>query len=90
MGVTGRGVSVVQTFAKWVDQERRRMPAAAEKGEVQLAAAARAELTRFPILVAEQDNDLAFLKKAAAYVCHERNLRLVVDKPIAVLYQRWR
>ncbi|MCL4553388.1 MAG: hypothetical protein M1305_07560 [Candidatus Marsarchaeota archaeon] len=55
MGVTGRGVSVVQTFAKWVDQERRRMPAVAEKGEVQLAAAARAELTRFPMLVAEQD-----------------------------------
>ena len=63
MGVTGRGVSVVQTFAKWVDEERRRMPAATEMGEVPLTAAARAEPTRFPKLVAEQDKDLAFLKK---------------------------
>ena len=41
--------------------------AAAEKGEVPLTAAERAELTRLRKLVAEQDKDLAFLGKAAAY-----------------------
>jgi len=43
------------------------MAAAAEKGEVSLTAAERAELTRLRKLVAEQEKDLAFLGKAAAY-----------------------
>ncbi|MDA8269953.1 MAG: transposase [Actinomycetota bacterium] len=63
-----RDLSLVeQTLAKWVREERRRMAAAAEKGEVPLTAAERAELTRLRKLVAEQEKDLAFLGKAAAY-----------------------
>ncbi len=56
-----------ETLAKWVREERRRISAAAEKGEVPLTAAERAELTRLRKLVAEQEKDLAFLGKAAAY-----------------------
>ena len=56
-----------ETLAKWVREERRRISAAAEKGEVPLTAAERAELTRLRQLVAEQEKDLAFLGKAAAY-----------------------
>ena len=63
-----RDLSLVeQTLAKWVREERRRMAAAAEKGEVPLTAAERAELTGLRKLVAEQKKDLAFLGKAAAY-----------------------
>lgn len=56
-----------ETLAKWVREERRRISAAAEMGEVPLTAAERAELTRLRKLVAEQEKDLAFLGKAAAY-----------------------
>ena len=56
-----------ETLAKWVREERRRISAASEKGEVPLTAAERAELTRLRKLVAEQEKDLAFLGKAAAY-----------------------
>ena len=51
--------------------------AAAEKGEVPLTAAERAELTRLRKLVAEQDKDLAFLGKAAAYFAANHPKRAV-------------
>lgn len=56
-------------LGNWVRDERRRMAAATPAGDdtTPLSSAERAELIRLRKLVAEQDKDLAFLGKAAAY-----------------------
>jgi len=72
---TGRSVVEVATelsvadgsLARWVRDERRRMETVAGGSEEPLSAAERAELLRLRRQVAEQDKDLAFLGKAAAY-----------------------
>ena len=57
------------SLGNWVRDERRRMAAAAPAGDdgAPLSAVERAELVRLRKLVAEQEKDLAFLGKAAAY-----------------------
>jgi len=72
---TGRSVkevaaelSVIESsLAKWVRDERRRLETVAGSVGAPLSAAERAELLRLRRQVAEQDKDLAFLGKAAAY-----------------------
>ncbi len=72
---TGRSVkevaaelSVIESsLAKWVRDERRRLEAVAGSVGEPLSGAERAELLRLRRQVAEQDKDLAFLGKAAAY-----------------------
>jgi transposase len=51
----------------WVRDERRRMEAAYGSGSEPLSTDERAELVRLRKQVAEQEKDLAFLGKAAAY-----------------------
>jgi transposase len=58
---------VEQTLGIWVREERRRMDAARGGDDEPLSGAERAELVRLRKQVAEQDKDLAFLGKAAAY-----------------------
>ncbi len=58
---------VEQTLGIWVRNERRRMDAAAGTDLEPLSGAERAELLRLRKQVSEQDKDLAFLGKAAAY-----------------------
>lgn len=55
------------TLGNWVRDERRRIRAAEGTDAQPLSAAERAELFRLRKQVAEQDKDLAFLGKAAAY-----------------------
>ena len=72
---TGRSIAEVSaelsvadsSLARWVRDERRRLDAAGGSTDEPLTAAERAELLRLRRLVAEQDKDLAFLGKAAAY-----------------------
>ena len=72
---TGRSVREVanelsvleSSLAKWVRDERRRLDAVAGTSEEPLTPAERAELIRLRRQVAEQEKDLAFLGKAAAY-----------------------
>ncbi len=72
---TGRSVvevaaelSVVDSsLARWVRDERRRLETLSGGSDEPLTAAERAELSRLRRQVAEQDKDLAFLGKAAAY-----------------------
>ena len=72
---TGRSVTEVaaelsvvdSTLARWVRDERRRMETAAGVSDGPLSAAERSELLRLRRQVADQDKDLAFLGKAAAY-----------------------
>ena len=72
---TGRSVKEVaaelaineSSLAKWVRDERRRLETVAGSVGEPLSGAARAELLRLRRQVAEQDKDLAFLGKAAAY-----------------------
>jgi transposase len=72
---TGRSVrdvaqelSVVEnSLARWVRDERRRMETVQGTSDEPLSPAERAELLRLRRQVAEQDKDLAFLGKAAAY-----------------------
>ena len=72
---TGRSVVEVATelsvadgsLARWVRDERRRMETVAGGSDEPLSAAERAELLRLRRQVSEQDKDLAFLGKAAAY-----------------------
>jgi Transposase. len=72
---SGRSVSEVASelslvegsLRKWVRDERRRMEASDVTNEEPLSAAERAELQRLRRQVAEQEKDLAFLGKAAAY-----------------------
>jgi transposase-like protein len=55
------------SLARWVRDERRRMETVAGSSAEQLTPAERAELLRLRRQVAEQEKDLAFLGKAAAY-----------------------
>ena len=55
------------TLRGWVKDERRRVEAAKGTGAELLSAAERAELLALRKQVAEQDKDLQFLGKAAAY-----------------------
>jgi len=72
---TGRTVRAVaselsveeNTLSKWVRDERRRLEALEGTSDVPLTTAERAELLRLRRQVAEQEKDLAFLGKAAAY-----------------------
>ena len=72
---TGRSVKEVaaelaineSSLAKWVRDERRRLETVAGSSGEPLTGAERAELLRLRRQVAEQDKDLAFLGKAAAY-----------------------
>jgi transposase len=54
-------------LGRWVADERRRIEAAAARDEVPLTPAERTELGRLRKQVAEQEKDIAFLKKASAY-----------------------
>jgi len=61
-------LSVVEnSLHKWVRNERRRMETLKGSGGEPLSAAERAELLRLRRQVSEQEKDLAFLGKAAAY-----------------------
>jgi transposase len=63
-----RELSVLEnSLSKWVRDERRRMETVAGTTEEPLTPAERSELLRLRRQVAEQDKDLAFLGKAAAY-----------------------
>lgn len=55
------------TLRGWVAEERRRIDAAAAVGDVPLTAAERLELAALRKQVAEQEKDLDFLGRAAAY-----------------------
>ena len=55
------------SLARWVRDERRRIQASELTGEKPLTASERTELIRLRKQVAEQEKDLAFLGKAAAY-----------------------
>ena len=63
-----RELSVLEnSLSKWVRDERRRLETVAGTSEEPLTPAERSELLRLRRQVAEQDKDLAFLGKAAAY-----------------------
>jgi transposase len=63
-----RGLSLNEvTLGNWVREERRRLAALEGTGNEPLSAVERAELHRLRKLVAEQEKDIAFLGKAAAY-----------------------
>jgi transposase len=63
-----RELSVLEnSLSKWVRDERRRLDAVAGTSEEPLTPAERAELMRLRRQVAEQEKDLAFLGRAAAY-----------------------
>jgi transposase len=72
---TGRTIAEVagelsvtdSSLARWVRDERRRLETVAGGSEEPLTGAERSELLRLRRQVAEQDKDLAFLGKAAAY-----------------------
>ena len=72
---TGRSVREVanelsvleNSLSRWVRDERRRLDAVAGTSDEPLTPAERAELIRLRRQVAEQEKDLAFLGKAAAY-----------------------
>lgn len=55
------------TLGNWVREERRRLGALAGTESEPLSAAERAELVRLRKQVSEQEKDLEFLGKAAAY-----------------------
>lgn len=61
-------------LGRWVADERRRLEAAQRDGGESLTAAERDELTRLRRKVADQEKDIAFLKKASAYFAanHQR------------------
>jgi transposase len=63
-----RELSVLEnSLSKWVRDERRRMETIEGTSDEPLSPAERAELVRLRRQVAEQEKDLAFLGKAAAY-----------------------
>ncbi len=72
---TGRSVREVanelsvleNSLSRWVRDERRRLETVAGTSEEPLTLAERTELIRLRRQVAEQEKDLAFLGKAAAY-----------------------
>ncbi|HMK97162.1 MAG TPA: transposase [Acidimicrobiales bacterium] len=55
------------SLARWVRDERRRLDTVSGSSAEPLSPAERAELLRLRRQVAEQEKDLAFLGKAAAY-----------------------
>jgi transposase len=55
------------SLARWVRDERRRMETVAGSSDEPLSPAERSELLRLRRQVSEQEKDLAFLGKAAAY-----------------------
>ncbi len=55
------------SLSKWVRDERRHMETLEGSSDKPLSPAERAELVRLRRQVAEQEKDLAFLGKAAAY-----------------------
>lgn len=55
------------SLSKWVRDERRRMETIEGTSDEPITPAERAELLRLRRQVAEQEKDLAFLGKAAAY-----------------------
>jgi transposase len=67
------------SLARWVRDERRRVGTVAGGSDEPLSPAERAELLRLRRQVAEQEKDLAFLGKAAAYFAssppRQRDLR---------------
>lgn len=65
--VAGELAVLENSLSKWVRDERRRMETLEGTGGEPLSSAERAELVRLRRQVAEQDKDLAFLGKAAAY-----------------------
>jgi transposase len=68
IGEVAAELSVVDSvLARWVRDERRWMETVAGSSDEPLSAAERTELVRLRRQVAEQDKDLAFLGKAAAY-----------------------
>jgi len=63
-----RELSVLEnSLSKWVRDERRRIETIQGTSDEPLSPAERAELLRLRRQVAEQEKDLAFLGKAAAY-----------------------
>ena len=63
-----RELSVLESsLSTWVRDERRRIEALSGTSDEPLTTAERAELVRLRRQVSEQDKDLAFLGKAAAY-----------------------
>ena len=63
-----RELSVLEnSLSKWVRDERRRIETVAGTSEEPLTPAERSELVRLRRQVSEQEKDLAFLGKAAAY-----------------------
>ena len=63
-----RELSVLEnSLSKWVRDERRRMGTIEGTSDAPLSPAERAELLRLRRQVAEQEKELAFLGKAAAY-----------------------
>lgn len=63
-----RELSVLESsLSTWVRNERRRIEALSGTSNEPLSTAERAELGRLRRQVSEQDKDLAFLGKAAAY-----------------------
>ena len=63
-----RELSVLEnSLSKWVRDERRRLETLEGTSGEPLSLAERAELVRLRRQVAEQEKDLAFLGKAAAY-----------------------
>ena len=68
VGEVAKDLSLVEaTLARWVREERRRLAAADAVGETPLRPSERAELVRLRKKVSEQEKDLLFLGKAAAY-----------------------
>lgn len=61
-------------LGRWVADERRRLDAAGRSDQQPLTAAERDELARLLRQVADQEKDIAFLKKASAYFAanHQR------------------
>lgn len=61
-------------LGRWVADERRRLDATSQSNQEPLTAAERDELARLRRQVAEQEKDIAFLKKASAYFAanHQR------------------
>jgi transposase len=59
-------------LGRWVVDERRRLEAAAARDDVPLTRAERTELARLRRQVAEQEKDVAFLKKSLGVLCRQR------------------
>ncbi|MFL6118689.1 transposase [Actinophytocola sp.] len=80
---TGRTISEVARelgidpgmLSVWVKDERRRVGAAAATGDEPLSVSDRVELHALRKRVADQDRDIAFLKKASAYFAAMQNNR---------------